>query len=89
MTEIGPMAAPACDQRVQSVGEAERDPFQHRLTDRRRVAVVGEAEQHPARPWIVVRRPLAGEIGQEDLRPVEPPASLDLGQQRAGVRAHQ
>ena len=74
------------DQRVQAVGEPEGHTLEHRLANRRRVAVVRQSEEYAPRLRVVVRGPLAREVGQENLRAIEASAGLDLRQQGGGVR---
>ena len=56
------------EQRLLAVGEREGDAFEHgarQIGARRRVR---QAEEHAGRVGIVVRRALAGEVGQEERR---------------------
>ncbi len=53
-------------QRFQIVAQGEGDPFQHALRQGRQPALVAEPGENAADGGVVVRRALAGEVGQED-----------------------
>ena len=55
-------------QRLQAVGEGEGDALHHGARQRRAVGLVRQADEAAARAGIVVRRALAGEVGQEEER---------------------
>ena len=67
-----PDARPAVDvdaelpQKLERVAQAEGDPFQNRADERTAVVAQLEPDEGAARVGIGVRRPLTGEIGQED-----------------------
>ena len=61
-------------QRLEAVGEGEGDAFHHGAGQRRAVGLVRQADEAAARAGIVVRRALAGEVGQEEERLLGRPA---------------
>ena len=52
---------------VQPLAKAEADSFQYGLRQGTAIGAGREAEEHALRMWIVVRRALATEVGQETL----------------------
>ena len=62
---ISSMPAAAFQQHIQAVGKCQRHALEHRADQVRRRRLVREAEEHAARVRIIVRRALAGQIGQE------------------------
>ena len=72
-------------QRFETVAEGEGDAFEHRLRQRRAVCLVAEPGEGAADRGIVVRRALAGEIGQEGDACGRPEIVAEFGRQVAGA----